>query len=73
MSDDEGEYWSCPLLKSKILDAICIEINYELEGLVATNDVEKLAVQLGLSREGIRNVCLACPNNPLPEPKDIPT
>lgn len=72
MSEHGEEYWTCPLIQAEILDAVCIEITFDLEGMCMSDEVEKMSARTNLSREGIHAICLARPNNPLPEPKDGP-
>lgn len=69
----DGIWWHCPLIITNIEYGHCLDINYDLEGMFMSDEVEKMSARTNLSRQRIHAICLACPNNPLPEPKDGPS
>ena len=65
---EEGDVcWYCPLLKRKIAEGLCLDINYQLLRLCKPDVLTDAQRETGKTTEEISSICEACPNQPLRE------
>jgi hypothetical protein len=54
----------CPILQKIIADGYCYDINADLEGMVSLGIAEKIASQVSLSLDQMKEICARCDHYP---------
>jgi hypothetical protein len=55
----------CALLKGKIAEGRCLDINYENNNIKKPDEIISIGITFSYTLDEIRETCDKCPNNPL--------